>query len=302
MAYATVETRIQNPAGRRNSGGKKNVARKMTAKQIRFFGTKRQKAALRAKRRPAKRRHNAAPKRNPAKPAARRNPVRRNPPRKNPKRNTARHHKRRRNPIPEIISLTMGNPAKRSNMAATKKNRAHKRRRNPSAASRRNAGARRSNPRKRHHHRHHYRRNPAGLGQPMDWIKGGVGVIGGAVGARVIPQLAGSANTGGMGYAMNLAATLGMGFLAHMIAKDPVITASVIAGGMAGTLVRIATDNTTYGSYLALSGVGDYVVWNYSQPQRVTGPNASMIDSSWRMAAAQAQSPMIAGSIDKFRG
>jgi hypothetical protein len=293
VAYATIETKILNPAGRRTNGGKK-VARHMTAKQIRFFGTKRQKAALRGKRR-----HNAAPKRN----AARRNP---SPKRNPPKRNSARHHhKRRRNPIPEIISLTMGNPAKRSNMAATKKNRAHKRRRRNPAASRRNAGARPSYKRNTGHHHRRRRRNPGGiegLGEPMQWIKGGVGVIGGAVGARVLPQLAGSANTGAVGYAMNFGATLLMGFAAHMIAKDPVITASVIAGGMAGTLVRIATDNTTYGSYLALSGVGDYVVWNYSQPQRVTGPNASMIDTSWRMAAAAAQSPMIAGSLDKFRG
>jgi len=80
----------------------------------------------------------------------------------------------------------------------------------------------------------------------------------------------------------------------------------VIAGGVAATLVRIATDNTQYGQYLALSGArhgyGDYVVWNFSQPQRVTGPNASRIDTAWRMDAAQAQDPMMAGSIDKFRG
>ena len=73
--------------------------RKMSAKQIRYFGSKRQKAGLR------KRRHNAAPKR--------RNPVRAT------KRNTAKksnprhHHHKRRNPIPEIISLTMGNPARK---------------------------------------------------------------------------------------------------------------------------------------------------------------------------------------------
>ena len=291
MAFAKVQTRIQNPAGTR----RKNVARKnMSAKQIRFFGTKRQKAALRAKRSNPRRhkRHNAAPvrKRNPVR-ALKRNPARKSNPR--------RHHKRH-NPIPEIISLTMGNPAKRRNMAAPKrKNRAFKR--NPAAASRRNAGSHRRHEKRMHHRRHHHR-NPAGLGKPMDWLMGGVGVIGGAVGARVLPQLAGTSNTGGMGYAMNLGATLGLGFLAHMFTKNPVITGGVIAGGVAATLVRIVSDNTSYGSYLALSGVGDYVVWNFSQPQRVTGQNASRIDTAWQQGGYQAQSSQIAGSIDKFRG
>ena len=47
MAYSVVETHIANPARRR----KKNVARKLSAKQIRYFGSPRQKAALKAKRR-----------------------------------------------------------------------------------------------------------------------------------------------------------------------------------------------------------------------------------------------------------
>ena len=311
MAFAKVETKIQNPARlRKKNGGKRNVARKMSAKQIRFFGTKRQKAALRA-RRSGHKRHNAATPKN--KKMIIINRAHRNPSKRqgggrvitgygstvmNPTRRNRAHKRKRRNPIPEIISLTMGNPARRKNVAATKrKNRATKR--NPAAASRRNAGSRRHHKR---HHRHHHRRNPAGLGSPTDWLFGGVGVIAGAVGARVLPQLAGSANTGAMGYAMNLGAGLGLGFLSHMVMKNPIITGGVIAGAVAATLVRVISDNTSYGSYLALSGVGDYVVWNFSQPQRVTGQNASMIDTSWRMAAAQAQSAQIAGSIDKFRG
>lgn len=289
MAFAKVETKIQNPAGRRA----KNVARKhMTEKQIRFFGTKRQKAALRERRK--HHRHNAAPKK--------RNPVRATKRNTAKKSNPRRHHHKRRNPIPEIISLTMGNPAKRrkNNMAATKKRNASRATKRNAAASRRNAGSHRHHHKRMHHRRHH--RNPAGLGKPMDWLMGGIGVIGGAVGARVLPQLAGSANAGGMGYAMNLGATLGLGFLSHMFTHNPVITGGVIAGGVAATLVRIVSDNTSYGSYLALSGVGDYVVWNFSQPQRVTGPNASRIDTAWMQGGYQAQSPQIAGSIDKFRG
>src|SRR5579863_10059861 len=46
MATATIETRIANPARK----GKKKMARKMSAKQLKYFGTKRQKAAARASR------------------------------------------------------------------------------------------------------------------------------------------------------------------------------------------------------------------------------------------------------------
>lgn len=173
----------------------------------------------------------------------------------------------------------------------------HKRK---SSASRSNAGTRRAS--KKMSHKRARRHNPAGLGRPIDWVKGGAGVIGGAVGSRVIPQLAGSANTGAMGYGLNLLTAVGLGFLAHMALKDVVITAGVIAGGFAATFVRIATDQTQYGQYLALSGVGDYVVWNFSSPQRVTGPNANRINTAYRMDAAMVQDPMIAGSIDRFRG
>ena len=60
MAYSVVDTHIQNPAnGKRRSMAK--TRRKMSAKQIKHFGTKRQKAALKA------RRHAPATKRNPPK-------------------------------------------------------------------------------------------------------------------------------------------------------------------------------------------------------------------------------------------
>ena len=287
MAYATVTTKIQNPAGLKKKGVQK-VAKHLSAKQIKYFGTKRQKAALKAKRNSA--RH--APRTKPQKNSAHSKRLAFFKP-------TKLFKKKKKNPVPEIISLTLGNPAHKKGkaMAARKKTKKYKK----SAASRSNAGS--------HHKKkitHHKKRNPGALGRPVDWLKGGVGVIGGAVGARMLPELAGTSNTGGMGYALNIGATLGLGFLAHMFLKQPVITAGVIAGGVAATLVRIATDQTQYGQYLALSGArhgyGDYVVWNFSQPQRVTGANASRIDTAWRMDTAMAQDPMMAGSIDKFRG
>src|ERR1700691_4844749 len=46
MATATIETRIANPARK----GKKKMAKKLSAKQLKYFGTKRQKPAARASR------------------------------------------------------------------------------------------------------------------------------------------------------------------------------------------------------------------------------------------------------------
>src|SRR5450759_1682740 len=130
MAYSVVDTHIQNPA-RRAGKGRKNMAkarRKMSAKQIKHFGTKRQKAALKASH------HRARTKRNPPKGGGRvisgygstvMNPRRRrknpgnhkiviNPTRKR-RRAVAKKStvKRRRNPLAQILSWTAGNPARR---------------------------------------------------------------------------------------------------------------------------------------------------------------------------------------------
>src|ERR1700690_1824319 len=109
MAWSTVDTHIQNPA---RGKGKRNMAktrRKMTAKQIKHFGTKRQKAALRASRT----KHRARTKPNPPR---KRKVVakKRAAPRKRAKKSTAK----RRNPTPMILSWAAGNPAKRSTKVA----------------------------------------------------------------------------------------------------------------------------------------------------------------------------------------
>ena len=139
---------------------------------------------------------------------------------------------------------------------------------------------------------HHRRRNPAGLGRPIDWIKGGVGVLGGVVATRALPQLAGATNTGGIGYLMNAGVAIGAAWATHAFTKDTVLTAAVAAGGFAALIARVISDMTPYGQYLSLSGVGDYMAWNFNQPQRAVGPNQSMIDTTWMGGAAV---PTIAG-------
>ena len=189
--------RVKMRSKRRNSA--RRTRRKMSVKQIRIFGTKAQKAALK------RRRH------------------------KNP-RVSANRRKRRKssNPAPLILTLGAINPKrnkKRSNpVAKTKTNR--RRRRNP-VARRRN---RKSNPRRvvvknvhhyhtrrrkrrnprvvvvsranRRHHRRHHRRNPISttmFGQPL-FGKNSLELVGGGllglVAAKFIPTLFPASLTG----------------------------------------------------------------------------------------------------------
>jgi len=273
MAWSTVTTEIQNPARRK---GKHMAKRHLTPKQIKHFGTKRQKAALKAKRkkhRPAtKKRSNRAKRSNPT-------PHRKRTAKRSAHRpRTRKRSAKRRNPVAEIISWTAGNPARkkgRKKMAHTKKRRKSSARRNTAGRSRK-----RTMTRRRH-------RNPAGLGRPMDWVQGGAGVLAGVLGTRALPQmLLGASNTGPMGYAANAVAALVLGWGAHAIFKKPVITTAVVAGGFASLFSRIIADKTPYGAQFSLSGLGDwglglYQKSNFNRPQHLVNgrpgtPGSSM--------------------------
>src|SRR5258707_880313 len=147
----------------------------MSAKQIRIFGSKRQKAALRAKRNGGARhrrrtkpnpprRRAAAPKRRKRVAVAKRSTV-----------------KRRKNPTPMILSWAAGNPAHRRKNTVAKS----RKRKRVAVARRSNAGRRRP---KMTHHRRRTHRNPSAIGNPMQWVTGGAGVLAGVVGARAIPD------------------------------------------------------------------------------------------------------------------
>jgi hypothetical protein len=261
VAFSQVDVHIQNPATR--AGGRKKMAkarRKMSAKQIKHFGTKRQKAALRARRSAPKHRARTRP----------------NPPRKRKRAVTKRVTKRsavkrRRNPTPAIVLWGAGNPAKRRTTVA----KTHSRKKRRATAKRSNTAGRRQI---RKVVRHRRRSNPAGLGRPMDWLQGGAGVIAGVVGTRAIPQLVlGASNTGPMGYAANAIAAVGLGWLTHMLfPRNAVLTTSVIAGGFAGLLSRIIADKTPFGAQLSLTGLGDYGLGlyqksNYPAPPHLVG-------------------------------
>ena len=128
------------------------------------------------------------------------------------------------------------------------------------------------------YNRARHRRNPAGLGRPLDWVKGGIGVLGGVVVTRAVPQvLAPTYNTSWTGYAMNVGVAIAAAWGTHAVTKDPVLTAAVAAGGFAAIFARIISDFTSYGSYLSLTGIGDYQFSNFVAPQRIVNQRQAQL-------------------------
>jgi hypothetical protein len=251
MATITRVRRVANPQRKR---------RRLTAKQIKYFGTSRQRAALKRKRTSARKR--ASGVRNPA----------------------------------LVVTLGALNPQRRtSTMAATKRRRrkntsgarrrrrivkavaAPRRRRNPSYRRRRRIGVRR-------------RRNPAMFGSRPFSGAGAQMVLGGLLGvagtkflARMIP--AGLTSFAGTFSPVinNAAGALVIGWVAGRAAKGPFGDA-VLFGGMmqvGSTLINALVPNLRLADIpLALSGrgMGEFVPGSFAVPQNpirgyVAAPN-----------------------------
>lgn len=284
MAWSEIETKIANPAR------KGTMAKKLSAKQIKYFGTLRQKAALKAKRKASASSHRPRTKPKKSNPASYHKKKKRaasnaSKPRK--KQKLTASNPKRKNPG-ELIAFLTGNPARKKGKAMAKTDKKKKKSAASSSAGR---------PHKKKMVKNRAKRKNPSIGRPMDWVKGGVGVIAGGVGTRVIPQFLGATNAGAMGYGLNAVTAIGLSFLAHMFTKDNVITAAVAAGGFAALILRVIGDNTPYGSQLALSGFGDYMVSNFVTPQRIVNPGAAIFEvpNGWGSTPA-IMSPMGAGS------
>jgi len=233
----------------------------MTAKQIKFFGTKRQKAALKAKRSSAgKKAHRKAASRSKSNSAHRK----RTPKRSNPG---------------EIISLTLGNPAKRrKSVASTKRKKKATGRRHASAGPRMK---KRTNPGRRGHRR---RSNPAGVGLNVtDLVAlGGGAVVGGTLPTVATQAILGAKNSGAIGYLANLAATFVLAWGVNRFSKGKTghtFSMGIIAGGIGSVIKRAITDYSILGSFGQQLGMGDYMVSNWVTPQRmVDGLNSAMVE------------------------
>ena len=274
------------------------MARKLSAKQMKYFGSKRQKAAARASRKKKRNRSKAKshrPRTKPAAPRKRRrttNPA--STPRKRRRRKTGsakrRATKHRKN-TGALYALV--NPARKGNkrMARRKKNR---RKSNPAGRTRK---AKRMNSR-------HRRRNPGGLPRPADWLALGAGAVVGGLGATSLPQMIlGAGNTGIMGYLAMAASTAVLAVAGHMLlGKNVMLTSGIVAGGTGALIKRVVGDYTPFGQYLnanaGASGLGDYLSnWNFATPQIIGGNGNTALGTPGSMPVSVAGAGAGAGRV-----
>jgi hypothetical protein len=291
MAVAHRRVHIANPARSRR--------RKMSAKQIKFFGTSAQRAALKRSR-SAKRK------------------------RSNPR------HRTRKN-IGEIVSLSLGaaaNPARKrkvAKMAATHKRRARRtnrarsnaprrRRRRTAVVHHRRRSVMRSNPPRRrrsrrnpvvHRRRHTYRRNPLGAGWGQTFTEG-LAILSGLLGSKYVAQMVlGSSNTGIIGYVANLAVGGIGGWAAGSFLKKPKLGQSFFIGSVMEVIVRVLEDYTPAGSFIQSMGVGDYFASNFVTPQRyVDALNSAQVQipGGWAPTTVIQSNAAPAGAVASMGG
>lgn len=276
MATLVRRRRLVNagrPRRRRN-------ARKMTAKQIRFFGTKRQRAALKSRRRHNARSTYRSFKRKPIKMSVRRHRrIKRalaSSPIGHPKFNRAKRrnvrHRSRRNvgSIITVYPMGMGNPGRRRrhNVARRRRHNVRHHRRRPNVVYRKrisrgvyrytsNAGRRRHNARRHYRHHNAVRSRMGGmLGGTANKV---LSIIGGATVTKLISDLLPvNFQSGILGYLAIGAVAVGQGQIAgRMIFRSPTVGENMTAGGLVYLTIKILNDFIpSLGGTLGLRGMG----------------------------------------------
>ncbi len=232
MAVVRKRVRLANPTRRR---------RKMSPKQIRFFGTKRQRAALKSKRRRTTTKR-AAPKRVARKRVARRRVA------MAPRRKT---HRRRTSNVGEIITIGLQPGTKKRSKSMATRRRKRRVARNPVRRYRRRRvmRARARNPVRRIRRRRvtrrisRRRRNPAARQLLTGTMRNVVGVVGGAAAVKlIVDRLPYNLNAGPIGYLSTgiVAAVLGMAV--GRFGKNRPLGEMVALGGFVYLTLRVLQD------------------------------------------------------------
>jgi hypothetical protein len=285
---------------------------RLSDKQIKYFGTPAQKAALKRRR---SKRHNVGHRRRAGLFRKRSSSHKVHKSRTRPRR-----VKQSSNPG-EILSL-VANPARKRRKRAMAK--AHRRRKraasNPARRTRRRKAStsrprhrRRSrmNPsrivyRTRRHRRH--RRNPSrvGGGGITGLFTNALWLIGGAVGTKILTQaVLGAKNTGVMGYIGNAVAAFGLSLLVGKLLKNPTAGKAVLSGGIVALVLRLLSDYTPLGQYTSAIGMGDYQVSNWVTPQRYKDAlNSAEIEipAGWAPTVIQSNAAPGGGGMGSYGG
>lgn len=294
MAVQVRTRRLSNPSKRlvRRKSSATKKKRKLSPKQIAIFGTPRQKAALRASR--TRKRTKNTGTYSIRKTKKRASKFIGGSQSKSIGKHLRSKPKRRKN-VGEIVSISLagltGNPGKRRNTGMAKRRKrlskspsaraarrryraTHRvgnpvrRRRTHTVARRRrrrtNTGVARRNPVyrvRRVGRRNSGRRRNSGMmsGLSSGTLGQAIGFISGMLGARYLTQLVlGGNNTGYVGYAGNVAASVILGMVAGKATKNKNLGHTVMIGGIASTILRVVSEKTSYGSFIqtSLSGAG----------------------------------------------
>jgi hypothetical protein len=272
MAYAVIRKRkrLSNP-GRR---------RRMTAKQIKYFGTKRQRAALRGRRHNPRRRRNVSIRQFKKRMGARSSSYRLDIPgsvrkyRARGRATRAAKRARKKNVGSILVASIPGmNPGRkrRRNKGMTKRQRrrraalkaARTRRRRHYVARSHNPGRRRRHYNRthtvikyrtrRHHNRGHRRHNPGGFTGDLGAV---VGVVAGAtVNSFAMGFVPASFATGIPGYIASAVIAVLQGQLVGKVFKKPSFGRQMTIGGLTYTAIKVINDFFPTLS-LGLSGLG----------------------------------------------
>ena len=250
------------------NGSKRNPRRKLSPKQIAFFGTKRQKAALRRKK-------------GSSVGSTRKKNARVSKLSRTARKKTSVKRRVKRNPAPFLITLGAVNPRRKSMAKRRKKSRARTRRRRTAVPMmmnrrrRRVANSRRrrvANPRRRSYSRR--RRNPEAFGLKATSGKFVQAVMGGLIGVaatKFIPTLipmglVGSNNL--MRFVVSVGSAFVAGMVASKVASGPISDGVLFGGLMQAASVGMNTFLPAGPARaLALNGMGEFVGSRFVVPQ-----------------------------------
>jgi len=228
--------------------------RKLSDKQVKFFGTPGQKRAL------ARRRAEA---RGAGKAAAQRKQAAASKKRKTGSSGRPSHQaaSKQKN-AGGIVSFTLNSGKKGTNTSmAAKKSKS----KGTSAAKR--SGGGRGAAKKGRSRRGNPRRNFTGL------ATNALLVVAGAVGSRISTQaLLGTRNMGFIGYIGNAGAGFGLSLLARWALRSADAANSILLGTAVGIVLRLIGEFTPFGEYARQAGLGDYQISNFVTPQRLADP------------------------------
>jgi hypothetical protein len=134
----------------------------------------------------------------------------------------------------------------------------------------------------------------------------GIFVIAGALGTKLITQMALQANnTGWIGYGVSALVGAVLWFATEKTLHNPAASAGVIAGTVVQIIIRLINDYTPFGQYVSQLGMGDYQAQAFLTPQVLADPyNSAQIQfpAALRAMMAPPPAPSTAASMSRSAG